>query len=106
MLQPLQQKMLLLLLLLLLRSYLVILDTMAKIEVSSWTACIRILQQLVDAPCTAPDTSMARCEAAKAAVLKCAGDGGDSPLPNSAWKKLVHDVKVRSCTVSHTKRPS
>jgi hypothetical protein len=59
---------------------------MANAAVVAWTACIKELQQLVDDPCRGP-------ESAKLAVEKLENNPG-SPLPNVAWKRLVHDVQV------------
>jgi hypothetical protein len=66
---------------------------MANNAVASWKKCIKTLQQLIGDTCTAPDTSTACFAAAKGVVEKFA-EADDIPLPNAAWKKLVHDVQV------------
>lgn len=67
-------------------------SVMANAVVAEWTACIKELQQIVDA--------------AAAAQL----DGGTlaqhlekleehASMPHAAWKRLVQDVQVNSCMV-------
>ena len=63
-------------------------DTMANAAVAAWTACIKKLQGYVDDPLTAPAMS---CVAAF--IDKLAGEP-EAPMPNAAWKKLVHDTQV------------
>jgi hypothetical protein len=59
---------------------------MANAAVASWTTCIKKLQQLVKDPLTDPESTKALVD--KLGLLQ------NAPLPNTAWKKLVHDVQV------------
>lgn len=61
---------------------------MANAAVAAWTACIRDLQKLVDGSLPVPNTAQV-----VERVNKLAGDP-ETPLPNAAWKKLVHEIQV------------
>jgi hypothetical protein len=61
---------------------------MANAAVAAWTACIRDLQKLVDGSTPAPNTAQV-----VERVNKLAGDL-ETPLPNAAWKKTVHEIQV------------
>jgi hypothetical protein len=63
---------------------------MANAAVAAWKACIKELQGYVDDPLTAPAMS---CVAAF--IDKLAGEP-EAPMPNAAWKKLVHDTHCRA----------
>ncbi len=65
---------------------------MANAAVASWTACIKELQQLLDAPSTAYDAADRAMDKIKLS--------SDAPMPHAAFKKLVHDVQVQSCNSS------
>jgi hypothetical protein len=66
---------------------------MASATVTSWTTCIKELQQLFFSQSTAPgfDKQVERMEKA---VQSLQGKFDDAHLPSAAWKKLVRDVQV------------
>jgi hypothetical protein len=66
---------------------------MANAAVAAWKACIKEMQGYVANTAAAPDMPHV-----VQSFDKLAGDA-DAPLPNAAWKKLVHDAQVVSGTL-------
>lgn len=64
---------------------------MANAAVAAWTACIKDLQKLVGGSCPVPTTAQV-----VERMTEMAGDP-NTPLPNAAWKELVHEIQVLSC---------
>ena len=70
---------------------------MANAVVAAWTACIKELQQVVEATGA---VTPAHTAAAHGLVQRLHKLEAQQPLPHTAWKKLAQEVQVKAAIIA------